>query len=95
MHIVATVDGKVASDETVNPTALPKEVLLTGTTGAKVEVTATALTSQAATRGPGGTPTTPVVLRRAASYLVPNAKKLLRMQLETRCATFSAEVRAR
>ena len=90
VHIVATVDGKVASDETVNPTALPKEVLLTGTTGAKVEVTATALTSQAATRGPGGAPTTPVVLRRAASYLVPNAKKLLRMQLETRCATFSA-----
>ena len=90
VHIVASVDGKVASDETVSPTALPKEVLLTGTTGAKVEVTATALTSQAATRGPGGAPSTPVVVRRAASYLVPNAKKLLRMQLETRCITFSA-----
>ncbi len=90
VHIVATVDGKVASDETVSPAALPKEVLLAGATGAKVEVTATALTSQAATRGPGGAPATPVVVRRAASYLVPNAKKLLRMQLETRCITFSA-----
>ena len=95
VHVVATVDGKVASDETLaigaaNPTALPKEILLTGAAGAKAEVTVTALTSQAATKGPGGAPTTPVVVRRAASRLVPDAKKLLRIQLETRCMTFSA-----
>jgi hypothetical protein len=94
VHIVATVDGKVASEETLaigpaNPTALPKELLLTGAAGARAEVTVEATTSQAATRGPG-TPSTPVVVRRAASHLVPDAKKLLRMQLETRCMTFSA-----
>lgn len=95
VHIVATVDGKVASDETVkvgpsNPTGLPKEIPLAGAPGAKVEVTVEAMTSQLGTRGPGGSATTPVVVRRAASRLVPNAKKLLRMQLETRCSTFSA-----
>ncbi len=95
VHIVATVDGKVATDETLaigaaNPTALPKEVLLTGAAGALAEVTVTALTSQAATRGPGGPPTTPVVVRRAAAHLVPDVKKLLRMQIETRCLVFSA-----
>jgi len=95
VHIVATVDGKAFSEETVaigaaNPTALPKELLLTGAAGAKAEVTIEALTSQAATRGPGGAPTTPVVVRRAAAQLVPDVKKLLRMQIETRCMTFSA-----
>jgi hypothetical protein len=96
VHIVATVDGKPYSDETVTlgaatPTALPKEVTINGAIGALAEVTATALTSQAATRGPGGPPTTPVVVRRAASHLVPSStKKLVRMQLETRCLTFSA-----
>ncbi|MDB4933102.1 MAG: hypothetical protein JWP87_74 [Labilithrix sp.] len=94
VHIVATVDGKVAHDETVaigasNPTALPKEIVLQGTAGAKAEVVVEALTSQAATRGPGGA-TTPVVVRRAAAPLIPDAKKLLRIQLETRCVTFSA-----
>jgi hypothetical protein len=95
VHIVATVDGKVAHEETVaiaasNPTALPKEFVLTGAAGAKAEVVVEALTSQAATRGPGGPATTPVVVRRAAAPLIPDAKKLLRVQLETRCVTFSA-----
>jgi hypothetical protein len=97
VHIVATVDGKVASDETLTigpangaaaPPALPKEIVLNGAPGAKAEVVVEALTSQAATRGT--TPTTPVIVRRAAALLVPNAKKLLRMQLESRCVTFSA-----
>lgn len=88
IHIVATVDGKVASDETVTGSVLPKEILLTGTSGARAEVVVEALTSQAPTRGP--TPTTPVVVRRAVAHLVPDVKKLLRMQLETRCVTFSA-----
>lgn len=90
IHIVATVDGKVASDETVTVTGsvLPKEIVLTGTSGARAEVLVEALTSQAATRG--ATPTTPVVVRRATAHLVPDVKKLLRMQLETRCVTFSA-----
>jgi hypothetical protein len=94
VHIVATVDGKPFSDETVligaaNPAALPKEVVLTGAAGARAEVTVEATTKQAQTRAPGGT-STPVVVRRAAARLVPDAKKLLRMQLETRCVTFNA-----
>jgi hypothetical protein len=93
VHIVATVDGKVASDETVrvgptNPTALPKEIVLRGVPGARVEVVVEATTSQASTKGTG--PASTVVLRRAAARLIPDAKKLLRMQLETRCVTFSA-----
>jgi len=98
VHIVASVDGKVADDETITiggapgaPGAsgtLPKEILLQGAAGARAEVVVEALTSQAGTRG--ATPTTPVVVRRAAAHLVPDAKKLLRMQLETRCVTFTA-----
>ena len=89
VHIVASVDGKVSSDETVaigaaNPTALPKEIMLTGAAGARAEVTVTALTSQ------GPAPNTPVIVRRAVSHLVPDVKKLLRMQLETRCLNFNA-----
>jgi hypothetical protein len=100
VHIVVSVDGKVTDDETITvgspggpssgggaPT-LPKEIVLEGVPGARAEVVVEALTSQAATRGT--TPTTPVVVRRAAAQLVPGAKKLLRVQLETRCATFSA-----
>ena len=91
VHIVATVDGKPASDQTLrvgptNPTALPKEVLLEGAAGARVEVTVEATTTQAATKGQS----TPVVVRRASAQLVPDVKKLLRMQLEGRCVTFSA-----
>ena len=63
IHIVATVDGKVASDETVTGSVLPKEIVLTGASGARAEVVVEALTSQAATRG--ATPATPVVVRRA------------------------------
>jgi hypothetical protein len=95
VHIVATVDGKVAADETVkvgtaSPTGLPKEVLLTGAAGAKVEVTVEGTTTQPATGGlKDGAPSTPIVVRRAASRLVPDKKKLLRMQLESRCMTFA------
>lgn len=103
VHIVASVDGKVTDDETITIGApgtpgaggtagaaatLPKEIVLEGAPGARAEVTVEALTSQAATRG--ATPTTPVVVRRAATQLPSGAKKLLRVQLETRCVTFSA-----
>ena len=98
VHIVASVDGKVADDETITiggapgaggaGSTLPKEILLQGAAGARAEVAVEALTSQAGTRG--ATPTTPVVVRRAAAHLVPDAKKLLRVQLETRCVTFTA-----
>lgn len=87
VHIVATIDGKVASDETVKPTALPKEVILTGATGARAEVTVEAMTSQQATRDGAGIK---VVVRRAATKLFAEGKRLLRMQLETRCVTFTA-----
>jgi hypothetical protein len=86
VHITATVDGKPFAEETLkvgaSPAALPKELLLTGATGARAEITVEATTTQA--------PGTPVVVRRAAARLVPDAKKLLRMQLESRCVTFGA-----
>lgn len=98
VHIVATVDGQPAADENVRitpsnggvtaPGGLPKEITLRGAPGAKVEVVVEATTSQAGLRGSGVANT--VVARRAVSRLVPNAKKLLRMQLETRCSTFNA-----
>jgi hypothetical protein len=95
VHIVATVDGKVATDETIavstsagSPSGLPKEITLRGTPGAKVEVVVEATTSQLATRGTDAGNL--VVVRRAASRLFPDSKKLLRMQLETRCVTFTA-----
>ena len=91
VHIVATIDGKVSSDETVrvgptNPTGLPKEIVLKGAPGARAEVVVEATTTQAATRGAASK----VVTRRAATKLFAEGKKLLRMQLETRCVTFSA-----
>lgn len=94
VHIVTTLDGKAFSDETVpigsvNPGALPKEIVLEGAPGARAEVVVEAMTSQAAVRGPS-TGSQPVVVRRAAARLVPGAKKLLRVQLEARCVTFSA-----
>jgi hypothetical protein len=87
VHIVATIDGKVASDQTLaigasTPTALPKEIVLEGAPGARAEVIVDATTSSG---GPG-----PVVTRRASALLVANVKKLLRLNLETRCSTFSA-----
>ena len=91
VHIVSTVGGKPFSDETVllvgNPTALPKEIVLTGAAGARAEVTVEATTSQLASRGGASTP---VVVRRAATQLVRGTKKLLRLQLESRCSTFVA-----
>lgn len=93
VKITASVDGKVTSDETIaigasNPTALPKEVTVRGLPGARVEVIVEATTSQAQLRG--GLPGTPVVSRRAATRLVAARKKLLRIQLESRCVTFNA-----
>jgi hypothetical protein len=83
VHIVATVAGKVTSDVTIPvgpsaPNALPKEIVLEGAPGDKAEVVVDAAGA------------TPVVTKRAAALLVANTKKLLRMQLETRCMTFSA-----
>lgn len=89
VHIVSTVDGQPFSDETVllagNPAALPKEIVLTGAAGARAEVTVEATTSQLASSAGASTP---VVVRRAVARLVPGVKKLLRMQLESRCSTF-------
>lgn len=92
VHIVATIDGKVSSDETVrlgpsNPTGLPKEIILKGATGARAEIVVEATTTQSAT---DGTFASSVVTRRAATRLFPEGKKLLRMQLEARCVTFGS-----
>ena len=90
VHIVATIDGKVTSDQTLKPTALPKEVVIEGAAGARAEIVVEATTSQAATKGTLGGAGNVVVARRAATKMFATGKKLLRMQLETRCATFSA-----
>ena len=87
IHIVATVDGKVSSDQTVPAAALPKEIVLGGPPGARAEIVVEATTNQPATKG---TLSSNVVTRRASTKLVPEGKKLLRMQLESRCMNFSA-----
>ena len=92
VHIVATVDGKVADDETLTIAhgtsgGLPKEIVLEGAPGARAEVVVEALSSQDPTRATFGTT---VAVRRAAAHLVPDVKKLLRVQLETRCVMLAA-----
>ena len=95
VHVVATVDGALVSDQTIltgtaNPTALPKEIEITGKAGARLEVVVDALTSQAPTRG-GKDAGYIVTTKRAATQLLPSAtKKLLRINLETRCLAASA-----
>lgn len=80
VRVQAKVDGAVAKDETV--TVLPAEVELRGPAGARVEVTVDGLSS------PGAGSAPPVVTRRAVVTMVPKAKKLLRLQLEARCAGY-------
>ena len=87
VHIVATVDGKPFADETVRlgaatPNALPKEILLTGAAGARAEVVVEATSTVSSGK--------PIVVQRAAARLVPDAKKLLRLQLDPRCSTLVA-----
>ena len=91
MYLVATVDGKVSSDQTVkfgpkNPSGLPREILLQGPPGARAEIVVVGTTSEASGTGSPKD----VVTRRAAASLLARGKKLLRMQLETRCVTLSA-----
>jgi hypothetical protein len=81
VHVIATVDGKVAQDETLSITKgeLPKELMLEGAAGARVEVVASGSL--------GGQPAS--VTKRATTSLFPQGKNLLRMALETRCATLA------
>jgi hypothetical protein len=84
VHIVTTVDGQPFSDETVRvgggaPAPWPKELLVTGAPGAVAEVLVEAATPL----------DQKVVVRRASARLVPDPKKLLRVLLEARCATFA------
>jgi len=81
VHVVAKVDGVVAADERVASTALPKEVEVRGRAGARVEVEV-----EGFLQGVSG----PAVVRRAAANIVRDAKKLLRVQLEARCANLGA-----
>lgn len=89
VHVVATIGGVITSDQTLKPSQLPKEVLIEGASGARAEIVVEATTSQPPSDGlkNGGNI---VVSKRAATQMFPTGKKLLRMQLETRCVTFSA-----
>jgi len=89
VHVVATIDGVVTSDQVLRPSDLPKEVLIEGASGARAEVVVEATTSRGATRDANGSGTI-VVAKRAATKMFATGKKLLRVQLETRCVTFSA-----
>ncbi len=89
VHVVATIGGTVTSDQMLKPTDLPKEVRIEGPVGARVEIVVEATTSQGALRGTKDAANT-VVAKRAATQMFPTGKKLLRMQLETRCVTFAA-----
>ena len=85
VHVVVKVDGAVASDQTLAATALPKEVPVTGTPGAKVDVEVDGLPTNAP---PGAAP---AVTRLAGAHLVAApAKKLLRIVLEQRCTATPA-----
>jgi hypothetical protein len=90
VHIVTKLDGAVVRDETVqvppsgqpaasptNPQLLPREIELKGKPDARVEVTVDAF-------APGTT--SPIIKRTAATRIVPSAKKLLRVVLDSRCA---------
>jgi hypothetical protein len=78
VHVVAKVNGQVASDQ-VYPT-LPKEIPLAGSLGAKVDVDVEGFQAGA----PPGSP--PILTRLASSHLVAG-KKLLRLILDPACAT--------
>ncbi|MDB4947260.1 MAG: hypothetical protein JWP97_6794 [Labilithrix sp.] len=91
VHLRATVGGKLASDQTFPagtsaPTALPKELVLTGHAGDRIEVLVEGLTSQLGSRNGGPNV---VVTRRAATTFVTGKKKLLRLGLELRCKTLA------
>ncbi len=81
VHVVTKIDGTVTRDETIPSGALPKELDLRGGPGARAEITAEAQ----AVGAPAGTP--PIIARRATASLVPGAKKLLRINLDSRCLT--------
>ncbi len=80
LHVVATVDGKPLVDvrQSASP-VLPKEVEVHAKAGARVEIVTEGI-------GSGGQ----TIITRRAEAVVPSAKKLLRMQLESRCLSASA-----
>ena len=78
VHVVATLDGAVISDQTLPATpALAKEIPVTGAVGARLEVVMDANVASAI-----------VSTKRQATLLTTSpTKKLLRVQLETQCLT--------
>jgi hypothetical protein len=83
VHVVAKVDDVVQKDELVPVTQLPKELELKGEPTARVDLVVDAF-------GPGAAPTAdtpPMITRRATTGLVVDMKKLLRIQLDSRCMT--------
>jgi hypothetical protein len=81
LHLVVKKDRIVVSDETLlalpgTGIGLPKEIAVTGAVGARVDVTAEALSANG---------DAPVVTRLASARLVSGPRKLLRVQVEGRC----------
>jgi hypothetical protein len=84
VHLVAKVDDTVQKDEIIPIAQLPKEIELKGTPTSKADVVVDAF-------GPGPTPASgpPMITRRATTGLVADGKKLLRIQLDSRCMTLA------
>ena len=88
VHVVVEQEGAVVRDETLPttpgaPSPFPKEIEVSGPSGARIDVSAEALPAAGAGAGP--------VVSRLASARLPapapgsSSKKLLRVQLESRC----------
>ncbi len=85
VHVVVKSNGTVEHEETLPPSALPKELPLAGDPGAKIDVEITGTPVGA----PPGAP--PALTRLAGAHLVSApTKKLLRVVLEQRCTSLQA-----
>ncbi len=85
LHVVTTVGGATATDETLAPTALPHEIRLAppqSDLGAAVAVRVDAYSSPAASAPFSGQP---ILVRTAEARFVPGRTELLRVFLQGAC----------
>lgn len=80
VQVFTTVDG-VTKLQALTSADLPKEIELRGRPGSRAEVKVQAMQNGASALSP------PIVVRRANADLIGDAKKLLRINLDSRCLT--------
>ncbi len=83
VNVFTTVDG-ASGLQSIRASELPKEIELRGRPGSRAEVRVEAMATGASVTDP------PIIIRRANAALVPDAKKLLRINLDSRCLTLPA-----